>query len=204
MGASKTVIACTSTWPDSSSMLLTLVKKADTYSMEDLAGPWSVNALATGPGAPWWERGPVNISSDGSFTGRIEDYDGTTYNMSGSTGTFAMSPKGIVTIQRNGEEFRCAMNSGKTVLICTGTWTSGDPGTTEMKVLIKRLPCNYAINTISKSVKAKGGVISIKATASGDYCMDPSLAPVEGWITTAEVTKWAKNKGSIKITVEKQ
>jgi hypothetical protein len=201
MDVSKTVIACTSTWSDSSSMLLTLVKKADTYSIEDLAGPWSVNALATGPGAPWWERGPANISSDGSFTGRIEDYDGTTYNMSGSAGTFAISPEGIVTIQRNGEEFRCAMNSGKTVFICTGTWTSGDPRTTEMKILIKRLPCDYTISTTSKTVKSKGGSVSIKVSAEGDFCMEPSLAPVEGWITTAEVTKWAKNKGSIKITV---
>jgi hypothetical protein len=201
MDVNKAVIACTSTWSDGTAALLTFVKKASTYSMADLVGPWSVNALATGPGAPWWERGPVNISSDGSFTGKIEDYDGTTYNMSESAGTFAISPEGIVTIQRNGEEFRCAMNSGKTVLICTGSWTSGDPGTTEMKILIKRLPCDYTINTTSKSVKAKGGSVSIKGAAEGDFCMEPSVVPGDEWITAAEVTKWAKNKGSIKVTV---
>ena len=201
MDAGKTFIACTSTWTNGTSMLLTFVKKADTYTMADLVGPWSVNALATGPGAPWWERGPAIIDLDGSFTARIEDYDGTTYNMSGGANTFTISSGGIITIQNNGEEFRCAMNSDKTAFVCTGTWISGDPGTTEMKVFIKRFPCDYTISTTSKSVKAKGGSVSIKVAAMGNYYGAPPLASGEGWITSAEVTKWAKDKGSIKITV---
>ena len=202
MDAGKYIIVCTSTWSSNgTSMLLTFVKKTDTHTMADLAGPWSVNALATGPGAPWWERGPAIIGLDGSFTARIEDYDGTTYNMSGGAGTFAISSGGIVTLLNNGEEFRCAMNSNNTVFICTGTWISGDPGTTEMKIFTKRFPCDYTINKTSKSVNAKGGSVSIKVATVGNYYGAPSLSSDEEWITSAVVTKWAKNKGTIKIAV---
>jgi hypothetical protein len=37
--------------------------------------------------------------------------------------------------------------------------------------------------------------------AVGNYCGAPPITSGEGWITSAEVTKWSKDKGSIKITV---
>jgi hypothetical protein len=200
MDTSKTIVVCTDTdSDDESAILLTFVKKAYLYSMDDLTGSWFVNALASGPGAPWWERGPIAIRPDGSFAGRIEDYDGSTYNMSGNAGTFTISPDGIVTITR-GEEYRCAMNSDKTVFICTGTWLTGDPGTTEMKILTKLPPCTYTISPLSKTIKAKEGSTNVKVTAEGTSCAEPSLTPGAGWIS-ASVTKWSKNKGSVKVAV---
>jgi hypothetical protein len=200
MDTSKTIVVCTDTdSDDESAILLTFVKKAVLYSMDDLIGSWFVNALASGPGAPWWERGPIAIRPDGSFAGKIEDYDGSTYDMSGNAGTFTISPDGIVTITR-GEEYRCAMNSDKTVFICTGTWVTGDPGTTEMKVLTKLPPCTYTISPLNKTMKAKGGSANVKVTAEGTSCAEPSLTPGVGWIS-ASVTKWSKNKGSVKVTV---
>ena len=200
MDTSKTIVVCTDTdSDDESAILLTFVKKADLYSMADLTGSWFVHALASGPGAPWWERGPIAIRPDGSFAGRIEDYDGSTDDMSGNAGTFTISPDGIVTITR-GEEYRCAMNSDKTVFICTGTWLTGDPGTKEMKILTKLPPCTYTINPLNKTMKAKGGSTNVKVTAEGANCAEPSLAPGAGWIS-ASVAKWSKNRGSVKVTV---
>jgi len=40
----------------------------------------------------------------------------------------------------------------------------------------------------------------VKVTAEGTSCAEPSLAPGVGWIF-ASVTKWSKNKGSVKVTV---
>ncbi len=200
MDTSKTIVVCTDTdSDDESAILLTFVKKADLYSMDDLIGSWFVHALASGPGAPWWERGPIAIRPDGSFIGRIEDYDGSTYNMSGNAGTFAISPDGIITIIR-GEEYQCAMNSDKTVFICTGTWLTGDPGTTEMKILTKLPPCTYTISPLGKTMKAKGGSTTVKVTAEGASCAEPFLTLGAGWIS-ASVTKWSKNKGSVKVVV---
>jgi hypothetical protein len=70
-----------------------------------------------------------------------------------------------------------------------------------MKIFTKRFPCAYTISTTSKNVKANGGSVSIKVAAVGNYYGAPPIASGEGWITSAEVTKWAKDKGSIKITV---
>ncbi len=201
MNKDKTVFVCTDTWSDGSAFLLTFVKKEDSYTMADVAGQWYVHGLASGPGAPWWERGTATINPDGSFTARIEDYDGTTNSISGNAGSFSCSPDGIVNISGLGDEYQCAMNSAKNVLICTGTWLTGDPGTNEMKVLIKGVPCTYAITSTGKSMKSKGGSTSVNVTAVGDSCPTPVITLSEGWITDG-VTKWAKNKGSVKVTVE--
>jgi len=198
MDISKTVLVCTDTWDITTAFMLTMVKKGDAYTMADLTGSWFVNALASGPGAPWWERGPVTIRSDGSFTGKIEDYDGTTSNIAGNAGTFTILPDSNINISGVGDdEYRCAMNSAKTVFICTGTWQDG---TTEMKILTKLPPCTYTISPLIKTMKANGGSAAVKVTAEGTSCTQPSLTPGEGWIS-ASVTKWSKNKGSIKVTV---
>ncbi len=198
MDISKTVIVCTDTWDTYTAFMLTMVKKGDAYTIDDLTGSWFVNALASGPGSPWWERGPVTIRSDGSFTGKIEDYDGTTSNMSGGAGTFSISSDGIINISGVGDdEFRCAMNSAKTVFICTGTWqdgTTGDENSYQASF------CTYTINPLIKTMKANGGSATVKVTAEGTTTVpNPSLSPGEDWIS-ASITKWSKNKGSIKVT----
>jgi hypothetical protein len=49
-------------------------------------------------------------------------------------------------------------------------------------------------------MKAKEGSTNVKVTAEGASCAEPFLTPGAGWIS-ASVTKWSKNKGSVKVTV---
>ena len=49
-------------------LALLLPSPAAAYQQTDLQGTWEVSTLASGPGAPWWERAHATIASDGSFT----------------------------------------------------------------------------------------------------------------------------------------
>lgn len=104
------------------------------YYPADLAGNWEGNGLASGNGAPWWERSRVTISASGEITGTSTNSDGETEYPSG---TFNITSSGIITVQGNAI-LQCAMDAGKSVFACTDTWTSGSPGTTEMKVFVKK------------------------------------------------------------------
>ena len=105
------------------------------YDLTDLQGTWKVQSLASGPGAPWWERGTVTIASDGTFMAVTTQSDGGGGNPSG---TLSISSDGEVTMSGN-STFLGNMDANKTVLVWTDTWTSGSPGTTEIKVLVKEL-----------------------------------------------------------------
>jgi hypothetical protein len=109
------------------------VKPAQGAGLSDLAGTWEVNSLATGPGAPWWERARVTISGDGTFTGTTteSDDDGGAKN-----GAFAIASDGTVTVPGAGA-MRGVLDAGKTVMVMTDTWSGGSPGTTELKVAVK-------------------------------------------------------------------
>jgi len=138
MDAGKTVIVGTSNWTTGSpgtTEISIWTKKGDSYSLADLAGTWEVNSLASGPGAPWWERGPITIDSNSSFSGTLTQSDGSLDNVSG---TLNITADGIITMTGNDEDLRCSMDAGKTVVVCTSTWTTGSPGTTEIKVITKR------------------------------------------------------------------
>jgi hypothetical protein len=104
------------------------------YSLNDLAGNWASNGLASGPGAPWWERASITVLADGSFSGSATDSSDSTENISG---TFNITSGGIITLQGN-SYLQCAMDAGKTLVACTDTWTTGSPGTAEMKVMVKK------------------------------------------------------------------
>jgi hypothetical protein len=45
----------------------------------DLAGMWNYNSFVSGPSAPWWERGTLNVKPDGTF-----QYDIRVMNPDGS------------------------------------------------------------------------------------------------------------------------
>jgi hypothetical protein len=104
------------------------------YYPADLAGNWEGNGLASGNGAPWWERSSIIISGSGEITGTSTNSDEETEYPSG---TFNITSSGIITVQGNAI-LQCAMDAGKSVFACTDTWTSGSPGTTEMKVFVKK------------------------------------------------------------------
>jgi hypothetical protein len=135
LDAGRTVLVGTSSWTDApphTAALFVGVKLAGTYALSDLAGTWQSNALATGPGAPWWERAHALVGADGTFSATVTESDLSTRS---KTGSWALSPAGILT--GGGDAFQGALDAGKTVFVGTGTWDSGSPGTTEMKVAVK-------------------------------------------------------------------
>jgi hypothetical protein len=104
------------------------------YSTTDLQGVWQGNSLASGPGAPWWERAQVTIAADGSFNGTTTESSG---GSNAVNGVFGISTGGVVTLA-GADIFSGVMDAGKTVVVCTATWSGDtDPGTTEMKVFLK-------------------------------------------------------------------
>ena len=135
MDSNKSVIVWTDTWSSGSpgtTEIKVLTKAGATYSTSDLEGTWKSHGLASGPGAPWWERGTVTIASDGTFTAITTDSDGGGGNPSG---TLSISSGGEIT----GGTILGNMDSNKSVIVWTDTWSSGSSGTTEIKILVKEL-----------------------------------------------------------------
>ncbi|RNC67606.1 MAG: hypothetical protein ED859_13590, partial [Desulfuromonadales bacterium] len=147
LDSGKTVMAWTGTW-DSGSVgtteLKVFTKKAASYSLSDLVGTWEGNSLASGPGAPWWERSTMTVNADGTFTATTIEYDGSTDNLSG---ILSISSDGIVTVQGDPESLKGSLDSGKTVMAWTGTWDSGSVGTTELKVFTKKA-ASYSLSDL--------------------------------------------------------
>ena len=183
MDSDKTIVACTDTWSTGSpgtSVIHVWTKKGDSYSLADLAGKWESNSLASGPGAPWWERGVVTVNPDGSFIVSTTESDGST---GGSlSGTFNISADGIITMVGD-PAFRGSMDSGKTVMVFTDTWSTGSPGTTEIKVVTKK-----ASNTIPY-------FLLLSDAAGGSNCdsSDVTLCSTSGDCTAAGGYWWSDN-----------
>jgi hypothetical protein len=134
MDAGKTVMVWTGTFGGGcagGTEMKVFTKKAASYSLADLAGTWEMNDLAS-PG-PWWSRGQFFIRPDGSFYGTSNGSDGSVTPLSG---IFSMSDDGIITATGVGipASFRCVMDSGKTVVVCTSTTVGGQ---TDMHILTK-------------------------------------------------------------------
>jgi hypothetical protein len=146
------------------------------YSTNDLIGNWAANSLASGPGSPWWERASISTLAGGFFSGTATDSANANYQVSG---TFSITPEGIIT--REGIDIPiCAMDSGRTLFVCTDTWGSfPDPDdlyTKEMKVFVK-MSGSYAQGNLTGSWEmnqlgtpgphwARGRSISILANGS--------------------------------------
>jgi hypothetical protein len=102
------------------------------YSMADLAGTWEMNDLGS-PG-PWWGRGALAVGSDGSFYGTGNGSDGSVNEVSG---TFSITTDGIITATGSdiSSSFRCVMDSGKSIVVCTN---STDGGSTDISIITKK------------------------------------------------------------------
>lgn len=138
MDLGKTIIVGTDTWlidGPGTTEIKVITKKADIYALSDLEGTWEINALASGGGAPWWERGTLIIDPNGSFSASVTESDGSSGNPSG---TFNISNDGIITMSGN-PDFRGSLDYGKRVMVWTDTWSTGSPGTTEIKVATKKV-----------------------------------------------------------------
>lgn len=136
LDAGNTVLVVTDTWSGSGSgttELKAIVKMAGTYGLADLRGAWEINSIASGPGAPWWQRGRLTVAADGSCTGTMTDNEGQLDPISSA---FSITPEGFVTFAGSSTG-RGVVDAGKTVLAMTSTWASGSPGTTDLGVGVK-------------------------------------------------------------------
>ncbi|MFH0730033.1 MAG: hypothetical protein V2B19_27285 [Pseudomonadota bacterium] len=139
LDAGKTVIAITDIWdtisPGTTEMKIWM-KQSAAYSVSDLTGTWEMHGLATGPGTQWWERGMVTVQSNGSFQASVVDNEGESDTISGK---FNIATDGAITLEgRDSWEFKGNIDAGKTVIVSTDSWTTGSPGSTEMKLWVKQ------------------------------------------------------------------
>lgn len=125
-------------------LAIQLPSTALAYQLSDLQGTWELSSIASGPGAPWWERARATIAADGSFTASTTDHLGGTGSVQGQ---FALSSVGIVTFE-GPSTFRGALDRDATVLIGTDTWTGWASGTTELKLGLKMAP-TYALSDLA-------------------------------------------------------
>jgi hypothetical protein len=114
-------------------LALLLPPAAAAYQQTDLQGIWESNGLASGPGAPWWERARTTVAADGSFTALTTDSEGGADTFQG---WFTLWPTGIVTLAGS-NTFLGVLDADQMVLVVTDTWSSDSPGTTELKVALK-------------------------------------------------------------------
>jgi hypothetical protein len=139
MVANKSMIAGVATWsagfPGTTQMIV-LTRRGASYQIPDLVGTWYVHSLASGPGAPWWEHGSLAVSADGSFTAAVQQYKSEPGTISGQ---FQIDPNGVVTIESVPDFTIGHMSSDKNMIAMVGTWATGSPGTTELKILTRKV-----------------------------------------------------------------
>ncbi len=119
------------------------LKQGTSYSISDLCGTWSSHSLATAPGGPWWERATLEIEADGSYQADVTDSNEASYSLSGA---LQISSYGTVS-QNGGNTFSGNLDVGKTVIASTDTWSSGDPGASEIKMWVKQAD-TYSISDL--------------------------------------------------------
>lgn len=118
LDSGKTVAAMTQTLGTGTTELLMLVKSALSYQQSDLAGTWFVSSLATGDAEPYWSRGVVTIGNDGTLSGTLTDIAGMERD---AGGRMLLSHEGLVSTPER-PDLRCALDAGKTVLVCVDSW----------------------------------------------------------------------------------
>lgn len=114
----KTVAALSEKGDEGTTDLDVLSRKAASYEQNDLTGTWTVHSLASGYGAPWWTRGSLVAQADGTISGTLTNSGGGVSDLSG---TLTVTVDGFVTLSDD-DDLRCAIDSAKTVAICTDTW----------------------------------------------------------------------------------
>lgn len=143
MTPGKNLIVMLATWTSGSpgtTEMRVLTREGNTYQSSDLAGTWQVHALASGPGAPWWEYGSLRIAPDGTFQGTLLEYQGGQEEVEGR---FQIDSNGIVTAADQpfdpqlDDTGRGHMSPDKNVIVMLATWTTGSPGTAELKILTR-------------------------------------------------------------------
>lgn len=142
-----TVMVATDTWSGFAAGTTELrvgVKALRPASTPDLSGVWEIHSLASGPGAPWWQRGRIAIDAAGAFTGSFSEQGGGTDPVSG---TFGLSNDGVLSLSV-APLAHGAIDAGRTVMALSNTWTGFAAGTAELNVGV-RVGTGYATSDLA-------------------------------------------------------
>jgi len=167
MDAGKNVMVATSgaSTDSEDAVLYVFTKQAASYSMADLAGTWQGNSLASGPGAPFWDRVNMKVNPDGTAELVTENDSSGHTHKNESIGSLGISSNGVVTISSTQDLMSGVMDAGKTVMVWTDTWVGNtDPGTTGIVVFTKSAAAGPVVPGAPTNVTAKAG--NAQATVS--------------------------------------
>jgi uncharacterized repeat protein (TIGR03803 family) len=162
MDAGKTVMLATSGASTSSegAVLYVYAKQASSYSLADLVGAWQSNSLASGPGAPWWERATMTVNPNGTFTTSGTENSGYADNGSGNCW---ICPPGVITCEFDDYPSHIlsgVMNADKTVMAMTYSW-SGANGTLTPEIAVFTKSAGSLTVTIGPSAAVNAGAMWI-------------------------------------------
>jgi len=169
-------------------LLSVAARQAASYSMDDLAGTWRGNSLASGPGAPYWERDLLTIDADGAFTASWIASDGSS---GAERGVLSISQDGVITCVSGDcadRTFMSFMDAGKTVAAGTRTWPDG--ATREIEIFTKesaRVEAMGANESGPMPVSSNGA--TLHPTGSLKVTITPAAAVSAG-------AKWNVDKGT--------
>lgn len=154
----RTVVVGTDTWSGFAAGTTELrvgVKTFSTYALPDLVGDWEIQSIASGPGAPWWQRGRILVAANGGFSGTFTESDG---NVGPAAGTLGLASDGTVTFSGSASA-RGAIDGGRTVMVMTSTWSGFAAGTTDFSLALKMAP-TYALADLA-------GIWEVSTLATG-------------------------------------
>jgi len=188
MGADKTVTVGTSGAASGQDAVLSVFsRQAASYSMADLAGVWQGSSLASGPGAPWWERDSLTIETDGTYTVSWTASDGSSGT---GTGTLSISSDGAISCVSGDcadRTYMSFMDAGKTVSAGAHTWP--DEATREIKIFTKDSVADA--RAAARSTVAAGPAGSLKVTIT------PTAAVSAGAKWKVDGGTWQKSGATV-------
>jgi hypothetical protein len=115
---------------------------ANATTLASLHGAWHYTSFATGPSAPWWERGSLTVASDGTFTGSGSDINSITDTL--SAGAFSFVPDGILMTASSSSggssSILFQIDANNNVLVGTQTWSDGSS-----VLVIGTKPASYSL-----------------------------------------------------------
>jgi hypothetical protein len=161
MAANKTVSVGTSGAASGQDALFSVfTRQAASYSPADLTGTWQGGSLASGPGAPWWERDTVTISADGTFT---VSWTASDESSGDGAGILSISSDGVITcVSGDCADRTCMsfMDAGKTVAAGTRAWPDG--ATREIKIFTKDfVPDAPAAAAVAQAGSTQAGSLTV-------------------------------------------
>jgi len=136
LDAGRTVMVATDTWTGfgaGTTELRVGVKSVSPHLTSDLVGDWEIHSLASGPGAPWWQRGRIAVAADGAFSGSFTEIDGST---EGVAGAFTLSSDGVLSLVGS-PTARGALDAAHRVMVMASTWTGFAAGTADLTVGVR-------------------------------------------------------------------